>query len=102
MQEQSETGLTAALARIGDRWSLRVVNALFTGPMRFNELQDELGDIASNVLSTRLKNLEHLGLVVATHVLLAAASIRLPPDPLGSRAGRSRPPPHPMGRGSGR
>jgi DNA-binding HxlR family transcriptional regulator len=66
VQEGSSTGLDAALARIGDRWSLLVVNALLTGPLRFNELQERLGDIASNVLTTRLRNLEGLGLVVAT------------------------------------
>jgi DNA-binding HxlR family transcriptional regulator len=61
-----EAGLDAALARIGDRWSLLVVNALLDGAQRFNELQAGLGDIATNVLSQRLKSLERLGLVLAT------------------------------------
>ena len=66
MQGQSEGGLDAALTRIGDRWSLLVVNALLGGPLRFNQLQETLGGIATNVLSQRLKSLEQLGVVVAT------------------------------------
>lgn len=66
VQDQSAAGLDAALTRIGDRWSLLVVSALLGGAMRFNELQDSLGGIASNVLTQRLRHLEALGLVVAT------------------------------------
>jgi len=33
------TGLHLALGRVGDRWSLLVVQALLVGPRRFNELQ---------------------------------------------------------------
>ncbi len=63
--ERSGSGLDVALARIGDRWSLLVVSALFGGPLRFNQLQEALGGIATNVLSQRLKRLEGLGVVVA-------------------------------------
>ncbi len=66
MQERPDDGLDAALTRIGDRWSLLVVSALLGGAMRFNELQESLGAIASNVLAQRLRHLEGLGLVVAT------------------------------------
>ncbi|HSH22626.1 MAG TPA: helix-turn-helix domain-containing protein [Acidimicrobiales bacterium] len=57
--------LEAALARVGDRWALLVVDALLHGPRRFGELQQEVRGIASNVLSTRLRQLETQGLVVA-------------------------------------
>ena len=66
VQAGSGEGLEAALTRIGDRWSLLVVSALFGGPLRFNQLQEALGGIATNVLSQRLRNLEGLGVVVAT------------------------------------
>jgi DNA-binding HxlR family transcriptional regulator len=33
------TGLEAALDRVGDRWSLLVVDALLDGPRRFGELE---------------------------------------------------------------
>lgn len=57
--------LDAALAQVGDRWTLQVVDALLAGPRRFTELQEVLGGIATNVLSQRLKQLERGGVVVA-------------------------------------
>lgn len=60
-----ETPLEAALARVGDRWALLVVDALLGGPRRFNDLSGSVAGIASNVLSQRLKHLERQGVVVA-------------------------------------
>jgi DNA-binding HxlR family transcriptional regulator len=57
--------LQAAVAKIGDRWSLLVVEALLDGARRFGELQQALPGIAPNVLSQRLKHLESEGVVVA-------------------------------------
>ncbi|MBV8952468.1 MAG: helix-turn-helix transcriptional regulator [Actinobacteria bacterium] len=57
--------LDAALAQVGDRWSLRLIDALLGGPRRFNELQQDLDGIATNVLSHRLKQLEGAGVLVA-------------------------------------
>jgi DNA-binding HxlR family transcriptional regulator len=57
--------LAEALARVGDRWTLLVVEALLTGPRRFNELLSELPGIAANILSERLKRLERDALLVA-------------------------------------
>jgi DNA-binding HxlR family transcriptional regulator len=57
--------LADALAQVGDRWTLLAVAALLDGPMRFNELQEELRGIAPNVLSARLKALTEHALVVA-------------------------------------
>jgi DNA-binding HxlR family transcriptional regulator len=57
--------LRSALTRVGDRWTLLVVEALLEGPMRFNELQQGVGGIAPNVLSQRLRSLEGDGLVLA-------------------------------------
>jgi DNA-binding HxlR family transcriptional regulator len=59
------TPLADALGRVGDRWTLLLVAALLDGPRRFNELQEELGGIAPNVLSARLKALAEQALVVA-------------------------------------
>jgi DNA-binding HxlR family transcriptional regulator len=59
-------GLSSALRRVGDRWTLLVVGALLDGPLRYGELQDSVPGIATNVLSSRLKDLERQGLV-ATH-----------------------------------
>lgn len=57
--------LDEALATVGDRWTLLIVAALLAGARRFGELQRELGGIAPNVLSSRLRQLTEQGLVVA-------------------------------------
>lgn len=56
--------LAAALRKIGDRWTLLLVEALLDGPRRFGELQAVVTGIAPNVLSQRLKHLEAEGVVV--------------------------------------
>lgn len=52
------TPLAAALERVGDRWSLLLVEALLDGPRRFGELSEAVAGIAPNILSERLKRLE--------------------------------------------
>jgi DNA-binding HxlR family transcriptional regulator len=63
--ESATSPLEAALARVGDRWSLLLVDALLDGPRRFGDLLDAFEGLAPNVLSKRLKTLEAAGLVVA-------------------------------------
>lgn len=62
--EQGTTPLAAALARMGDRWSFLVVEALLDGPRRFSELEAALSGIAPNILTDRLRRLERAGIVV--------------------------------------
>ncbi|HEX5826541.1 MAG TPA: helix-turn-helix domain-containing protein [Candidatus Limnocylindrales bacterium] len=61
-----QRALAAALDRVGDRWSLLVVEALLAGSRRFNELGEVVTGIAPNILSDRLRRLERAGIVVAT------------------------------------
>ena len=63
--EAAPSPLQAALARVGDRWSLLVVEALLNGPRRFNDLQAALPGIAPNILSDRVKRLERERVLVA-------------------------------------
>ena len=58
--------LEAALGRVGDRWSLLLVEALLDGPRRFNELGEAVPGIAPNTLTDRLRRLERDRIVVAT------------------------------------
>jgi DNA-binding HxlR family transcriptional regulator len=53
------------MSRVGDRWTLLVIDALLDGPRRFNELTAAVPGLASNILSARLRRLEREGLVVA-------------------------------------
>jgi DNA-binding HxlR family transcriptional regulator len=57
--------LASAAERVGDRWTLQIVDALLGGPRRFNDLQDAVAGIAPNVLSQRLKHLEREAILVA-------------------------------------
>lgn len=59
------TALETALERVGDRWSLLVVDALLEGPRRFGELRDTLPGIAPNILTDRLRRLERERILVA-------------------------------------
>ncbi len=64
-QEHPASPLAQALVRVGDRWTLLVVEALLPGPRRFNDLLEQVSGIAPNILSDRLKRLERDALVVA-------------------------------------
>jgi len=63
--DQAPTPLELALERVGDRWSLLLVEALLDGPRRFNELGDSVAGIAPNILTDRLRRLEREGVVIA-------------------------------------
>ena len=58
--------LAAALERVGDRWSLLLVEALLPGPRRFGELSEAVQGIAPNILADRLRRLESERVVRAT------------------------------------
>jgi len=60
------SALAAALDRVGDRWSLLVVDALMDGPRRFGELRDALPGIAPNILTDRLRRLERERILVSS------------------------------------
>ena len=64
--EPAQSALGAALERVGDRWSLLLVEALLDGGRRFNELSEALPAIAPNILADRLRRLERERIVVAT------------------------------------
>ena len=67
------TPLAAALERVGDRWSLLVIEALLDGPRRFGELSEAVSGIAPNILADRLRRLE------AERVVQAAPYSERPP-----------------------
>jgi len=61
--ERRPLPLEAALDRVGDRWSLLVVEALLDGPRRFGEVGEALPGIAANILTDRLRRLERAGIL---------------------------------------
>jgi DNA-binding HxlR family transcriptional regulator/putative sterol carrier protein len=48
---------------IGERWALLVVRELLLGPKRYTDLRKGLANASPNVLSQRLRELEHAGIV---------------------------------------
>lgn len=54
------------LDRIGDQWSLLVLEALQGGVLRFNELNRRIDDISKQMLSRTLKRLEEDGFIRRT------------------------------------
>jgi len=52
-----------ALCLVGERWSLLVVRELLHGPKRYTDLVDGLPGIGTNILATRLRDLEDAGVV---------------------------------------
>ena len=64
MDAESRSPLAEAAARVGDRWTLLIVESLLDGPLRFADFTERIG-IASNILTQRLKRLEQDAVVVA-------------------------------------
>jgi len=54
------------LERIGDRWSLLIIDSLQGGPLRFSDLSERVIGIAPNILSSRLSRLEGEGIIVSS------------------------------------
>lgn len=55
--------IARALDHLGDRWTLLILRDLHAGPARFSDLQSGLPGIASNLLTSRLRQLEADALV---------------------------------------
>jgi len=62
--EHGEDCPIAKTARlVGDTWTLLIVRDLLSGPKRFGQLQESLGNISPKTLSQRLKMLESADLI---------------------------------------
>jgi DNA-binding HxlR family transcriptional regulator len=59
-------GVSSALARIGDKWTVQVVTLLGEGPRRFNEMKRQVEGISQRMLTLTLRGLERDGLVRRT------------------------------------
>jgi DNA-binding HxlR family transcriptional regulator len=59
--------VSEVLARVSDKWSIRILRQLRGEPVRFNELERVLGAITHKMLAQTLRGLERDGLI-ARHV----------------------------------
>jgi DNA-binding HxlR family transcriptional regulator len=64
--EEDCRAISETLARIGDKWTVLVVELLAEGPMRFNEVRRTIGNISQRMLTLTLRALERDGLVTRT------------------------------------
>jgi DNA-binding HxlR family transcriptional regulator len=58
--------ISTLLSRIGDKWTVLVVQTLAGGSKRFNELRREIPSVSQRMLTLTLRNLKRDGLVSRT------------------------------------
>jgi DNA-binding HxlR family transcriptional regulator len=56
-------GIARALDVVGERWAVLVVRELLLGPKRFTDLRAGMPNLSPDVLSQRLRELEHAGVL---------------------------------------
>src|SRR5688572_25773971 len=66
IQSHDCRAVSAILSRIGDKWSVLIIQRLGEGPRRFNEIKRIVGGISQRMLTLTLRNLERDGLVSRT------------------------------------
>src|SRR5580692_7608649 len=66
--------LSRALDLIGERWTVLIVRELLAGPRRYTDLHADLPGVSTDVLATRLKEMEHDGLVTRRRLPPPAAA----------------------------
>ena len=54
------------LSRVGDKWTVLVVELLSDRPMRFNELRRKLPSVTQRMLTKQLRELEEVGILSRT------------------------------------
>lgn len=64
MPRRSDCPISNVLDVVGDKWSLLILrDILFSGKRSYSELQNSEEGIATNILSSRLEQLESCGLI---------------------------------------
>ena len=76
-------GIRTVLSRVGDKWSMLVVEMLADSPLRFNELRRRIEDISQRMLTRTLRELERDGLVTRTVTPTTPPSVEYALTPLG-------------------
>ncbi|WP_428951471.1 winged helix-turn-helix transcriptional regulator [Streptomyces sp. cg35] len=63
-----------ALDVVGDRWTLLIVRELLAGPRRYTDLHADLPGVSTDMLATRLKDMERDGLAVRRRLAAPASA----------------------------
>jgi DNA-binding HxlR family transcriptional regulator len=65
--EHLNCSIRQILDRFGDKWSILIISTLgHIGKQRFNELNQQIGDISQKMLTVTLRSLEADGLITRT------------------------------------
>ncbi|MDX1811955.1 MAG: helix-turn-helix domain-containing protein [Gammaproteobacteria bacterium] len=78
-------GLAKALDVIGERWTLLILRDLMLGPWRYSDLLERMPGITTNMLATRLKEMEQQGLIVKVEETSLGSSHRYELSELGKQ-----------------
>jgi DNA-binding HxlR family transcriptional regulator len=71
------------LSRVGDKWTVLIVQALEGGPRRFNTLKRDIGGISQQMLTRTLRALERDGMIVRQVHPTVPPSVEYALTPLG-------------------
>ncbi|NDL63717.1 winged helix-turn-helix transcriptional regulator [Acerihabitans arboris] len=71
------------LDQIANKWSVLILTAICTEPVRFNELQRRLAGITQKALTESLRRLERSGLVVRRVIVTSPIAVEYSLTPLG-------------------
>ncbi|MFJ3641511.1 winged helix-turn-helix transcriptional regulator [Streptomyces sp. NPDC090108] len=74
-----------ALDLVGDRWTLLIVRELLAGPRRYTDLHADLPGVSTDVLASRLKDMERDGLATRRRLPPPAAANVYELTPHGAR-----------------
>lgn len=61
--DMADCGIRNLLDRVGDKWSLMIIDMLSEGTLRYSELDHKIGSISQKMLTVTLKSLETDGLI---------------------------------------
>lgn len=61
--DMADCGIRNLLDRVGDKWSLMIVDILSEGTLRYSELDHKIASISQKMLTVTLKSLETDGLI---------------------------------------
>jgi DNA-binding HxlR family transcriptional regulator len=76
-----------AIELIGRRWTGVILEQLFSGALRFNELRERIPRITDAMLSQRLKELELAGVVERAVTVARPVEVRYTLTDIGGRLG---------------
>jgi DNA-binding HxlR family transcriptional regulator len=71
------------LARVGDKWTVLIITALASGPLRFTALHEQVAGISQRMLSQTLRALTRDGLVTRTAYAEVPPRVEYALTPLG-------------------